>query len=230
MFKKNKKNKGSNEQKTSVFQSSDFQSENKLVESQENILDDLNSSTSTTQTSTTSNSPNDVFFEKFEKSKKDFIKEKKKEKNLAKKTISNKNKLLGFESKLRDEEYFKKFWIILLTTTGFVLAYACVVIGLLGTHFFGPSSTSKWIASYNLYQGVFRTSIVFSGVIICLIPLPYIFLLSAWFIGINNVHRSKVFVISNLSILAFCVFLLFLTIILSSIIFGTTVPYRPVTS
>lgn len=225
MFKKNKKNKINNENK-SVFDSKEFKNNDSL---NENNQSQVVESEQSFQPSSSSSS-NDLFFEKFEKSKKDFIKEKKKEKNVAKKSISNKNKLLGFESKLRDEHYFKRFWIILIIVTLFVLAYASVVIGLCGPHFAQVANTSKWVAAYNLYNGVFKTSVVFSGIIICIIPLPYIFLLSAWFIGINNVHRSKTFIVSNLGILAVSVALLALVIILSSIIFATTVPYRPTAS
>lgn len=225
MFKKNKKNKINNENK-SVFDSKEFKNNDSL---NENNQSQVVESEQSFQPSSSSSS-NDLFFEKFEKSKKDFIKEKKKEKNVAKKSISNKNKLLGFESKLRDEHYFKRFWIILIIVTLSVLAYASVVIGLCGPHFARVANTSKWVAAYNLYNGVFKTSVVFSGIIICIIPLPYIFLLSAWFIGINNVHRSKTFIVSNLGILAVSVALLALVIILSSIIFATTVPYRPTAS
>ncbi|BAC43905.1 hypothetical protein D8X55_00030 [Malacoplasma penetrans] len=228
MFKRNKNNKIDNEKKESVFNSKEFQSNQPNQSSSSNLETNSTVNNFSNEQTRPTSPGNDLFFEKFEKSKKDFIKEKKKEKNVAKKSLSSKNKLLGFESRLRDEHYFKRFWIILLSVTFFVLAYACTVIGLCGPHFASVESSSKWIAAYNLYNGVFKTSVIFSGIIICIIPLPYIFLLSSWFIGINNVHRSKSFVVSNIAILVTSIVLLFFVIILSSIVFATTVSYRPI--
>lgn len=232
MFGKNK----NKDKKESMFDSKDFNNStsnnNSLDQSLPNnnfgVSSDLNNSHTNSQ-----NGPvdkNEVFFEKFEKSKKDFIKEKRKEKNRAKKSISNQNKLLGFENRLRDDSYFKKFWIILLSITALLLTYACIVMGFLGPHFSKVSDGSRWTPAVNVYGGLTRTSIIFSGVIIALIPLPYIFLLTSWFIGINSVHRSKVFIISNIVIVSFSAVLVVLTIPLSSFVFNRVLSFLPVTS
>ncbi|MDE5949631.1 MAG: hypothetical protein K2J69_01915, partial [Malacoplasma sp.] len=170
---------------------------------------------------------NETFFEKFEKSKRDFAKEKRKEKNLAKKSISTKNKLLGFENRLRDDGFFKKFWIVMISVTAVLLIYACIVIGFLGPYFSSVADTSKWVPAVNIYGGLTKTSIIFSGIAICLIPIPYIFLLALWFVGVNNVHRSKPFIVSNLVILSISAVLLILVIPLSSIVFNQVIGYSP---
>lgn len=173
---------------------------------------------------------NETFFEKFERSKKDFAKEKRKEKNLAKKTISTKSKLIGFENKLRDDAFFKKFWIVMIIVTAILLTYACVVVGFLGPYFSSVENNSKWVPAVNIYGELTKTSIIFSGIAICLIPIPYIFLLALWFVGVNNVHRSKTFINSNLIILSISAVLLILVIPLSSIVFNQVIGYLPLQS
>ena len=171
---------------------------------------------------------NEIFFEKFERSKKDFAKEKRREKNEAKKSLSTRNKILGFESKLRDDNYFKKFWIGIIVVTVLLLAYACVVVGFLGPYFSNVDSGSKWVPAVNIYGGLTKTSIILSGIAICLMPLPYIFLLALWFVGVNNVHRSKVFVSSVLVVLSISAVLLILVVPLSSVVFNQVIGFRPI--
>lgn len=171
---------------------------------------------------------NAVFFEKFEKSKKDFLKEKRKEKQFAKKSIVSKNKLLGFESRLRDEDFIKKLWIYFIIAAVVLLGYASVVMGFLGDKF-GGTSDNKWIyATY--YSGLTKTSVIFSGIALSIIPLPYFYLLAAWFIGINSVHQSKYFVTTNIVILIIAAILLIIVVPLSSIIFNQTIGFKPLVS
>lgn len=186
-----------------------------------------NSSTPENETNK-SDDKNALFFEKFEKSKKDFLKEKRKEKYDAKKSIISKNKLLGFESRLRDEEFIKKIWILFIVFGIAFLAYACVVMGFLGNKFNGVSD-NKWVYA-NYYSGLTKTSVIFSGIVISLIPLPYVYLLSSWFIGINNVQNSKYFIVTNITILVLSAILLIVVVPMSSLIFNQTIGFKPIAS
>lgn len=171
---------------------------------------------------------NAVFFEKFEKSKKDFLKEKRKDKLNAKKSIVSRNKMMGLESRLREEDYLKKIWIIFIVVGLLLLAYASVVMGFLGNKFNGVTD-NKWIyASY--FSGMTKTSVIFSGIAISLIPLPYLYLLSAWFIGINSVHQSRYFILTNMIFLIISGILLLIVIPMSSFIFNQTIGFEPIPS
>ena len=50
---------------------------------------------------------NSTFFEKFEKTKKDFLKEKRQKDFLAKRSLSSKSKAKGLDNKLRDDKFAK---------------------------------------------------------------------------------------------------------------------------
>lgn len=196
----------------------------------DNSSESTNIGTQTNQANDNNNSNNQtdknaVFFEKFEKSKKDFLKEKRKEKQFAKKSIISKNKLMGFESRLRDDDFLKKLWIYFIVGAIVLLAYASVVMGFLGDKFNGTSD-NKWIYSV-YYSGLTKTSVIFSGIAITIIPLPYLYLLASWFIGINNVHQSKYFVITNMVILTIALALLIIVVPLSSVVFNQTIGFRP---
>ncbi|MDE6562963.1 MAG: hypothetical protein K2J98_01615, partial [Malacoplasma sp.] len=215
-----------NKNSGSVFNSSDFKN---VAAKNEETKPEVNNAIPTTPVSKNLSikDKNETFFEKFEKSKRDFAKEKRKEKSLAKKSLSAKNKLIGLENKLRDDNFLKKFWIVVISITVILLIYACVVVGFLGPYFYSATDTSKWIPAVNIYGGLTKTSIIFCGISICLIPIPYIVLLALWFVGVNNVHRSKAFVNSNLVILSISAILLILVIPLSSVVFNQVIGYSP---
>lgn len=171
---------------------------------------------------------NAIFFEKFEKSKKDFLKEKRKDKLLAKRKISNQNKMLGFQSRLREEDFTKKLWIIFVMAGVLLLAYSCVVVAFLGNKFNGTTD-NKWVYA-NYFLGMTKTSVIFSGISIVLIPLPYLYMCAAWFIGINNVHQSKYFVTTNIVFLVISLVLTIIVIPMSSYIFNQTIGFLPLGS
>lgn len=227
------KNKKTNKNE-SPFDSNDFKDRNQSFENNKVNSDisqiDENSNRQNDFANSSNVDRNEVFFEKFEKSKKDFIKEKRKERNKAKKSISNQNKLLGFENRLRDDSYFKRFWILLLSVTGLLLAYSCIVIAFLGPHFSSASDTSRWSPAVKLFGGLTKTSVIFTGIVIVSLPLPYLFLLTSWFIGINSVHRSKVFIIANLVVVSIAILLIAITIPLSSYVFNRVLSFLPVTT
>ena len=142
MFKNKKNKKAKNEQDlapaTSVFESDDY----KNIEASKTDIAPTNE-VSINNPASTKKDPNEIFFEKFEKSKKDFIKEKRREKGEAKKMLSARARVLSFESKLRDDTYFKNFWIIAAIVTVLMLAYVCVVEAFLGPHFSDASNTTN---------------------------------------------------------------------------------------
>lgn len=184
----------------------------------------------THQNESTASDLNSTFFEKFEKSKKDIAKDKKQQKLEAKKSIGLRNKVLGFENRLRDDIFIRKLWIIVGVVSVLLLAYASVVVGFLGDKFNGPSSSDyKW-TYVNYFLDMNKTVVVFCGFIIVLIPLPYLYLLVAWFIGINSVHRSKIYVTVLLTFLSISLLLTILVIPTSSIIFANVNGIRPLAS
>ncbi|MBD5445904.1 MAG: hypothetical protein HDR31_01130 [Mycoplasma sp.] len=233
--KKNKKNKSvfDDISKENLDNSSDNKNnsnsnqntENNFVENKENI-----SQTNFDNNKYSPNDANSTFFEKFEKSKKDINKDKKKQWSEAKKSMGLRNKVLGFENRLRDDIFIRKIWIILGIFSVIFLAYSSVVIGFLGDKFNGANSDDyKW-TYVNYFLDMNKTTVVFSGFVIALIPLPYIYLLAAWFIGINSVHRSKPFIVVLIIFLSISLLLTILIIPMSSIIFANVNDFRPITS
>lgn len=188
------------------------------------------SADSDNETNSSSTNPNLTFFEKFEKSKKDIIKDKKRQKSEAKKSIGSRNKGLGFENRLRDDIFIRNLWIIVGVVSVLLLAYASVVVGFLGDKFNGTSSSDyKW-TYVNYFSDMNKAIVVFCGIIIVLIPLPYLYLLVAWFIGINSVHRSKIYVIVLLTFLSISLLLTIIVIPMSSVIFANVNGFRPLAS
>lgn len=198
---------------------------NNFTENKENI-----SQTNFDNNKYSSDDVNSTFFEKFEKSKKDITKDKKRQWSEAKKSMGLRNKVLGFENRLRDDIFIRNIWIIIGVLSVILLAYSSVVIGFLGDKFNGANSDDyKW-TYVNYFLDMNKTTVIFSGFVIALIPLPYIYLLAAWFIGINSVHRSKPFIVVIITFLSISLLLTILIIPMSSIIFANVNDFRPIAS
>lgn len=200
--------------------------QNNNEQNEQNVDINLDSTMSEQDQQSKEYDKNAIFFEKFEKSKKDFLKEKRQKKLDAKKSLLSRKKMMGFENKLREEDFIKKIWIIFGISSLLLLAYASVIMAFLGNKFNGTTDT-KWVYA-NYFSGLTKTSVIFSGISLSLIPLPYLFLMSAWFIGINSVHESKYFVSTNIVILVISGILLLLVIPLSSVIFHETINFSPI--
>ncbi len=200
------------------------------IETNQNIepVASFDNNTNASETTYPENDKNAVFFEKFEKSKKDFMKEKRKGKWSAKRSMMEKKRSLGFDARLREEEFVKKIWIYFAIAALVMLAYGSVVMGFLGDKFNGTTD-NKWVFA-NYFSAMTKTSVIFSGIAISLIPLPYFYLLSAWFIGINNIHQNKAFVVTNIVILILSAILLLIVIPMSTYIFAETLGFRPIIS
>ncbi len=160
---------------------------------------------------------NATFFEKFERTKKDLIREKKQGKLKAQKSVKLKNKILGFENKLRDDEFIKHSWIAFISFSVFFIVYASICLGFLATSFNGTTDP-KWSFAQH-YGAMTKTIVIFSSIVIILVPMPYIYLMGMWFVGINGAHKSKGFFVSNFIILLISLLLILCVIPMSSVIF-----------
>lgn len=167
---------------------------------------------------------NETFFEKFEKTKKDFVREKKEGKAKAQKSLKFKGKILGFENKLRDDDFIRNCWIAFIVLSVLFVAYASVSLGFLGNKFNG--ATDKWIYA-NYYGDMTKTIVVFSGIILVIMPMPFLYLLGTWFVGINGTHKSKQFFIIILTFLILSLLLMLCLIPMTSIIFNYTLNFKP---
>lgn len=180
--------------------------------------------------STLSKSKNETFFEKFEKTKKDFSKEKRKQMFTAKKNISTKFKASSLLTKLNDSKFLKISWSIFISFGIFFLAYCSTVLGFLAVNFNGVSdSLSQW-TYVNVNLSLTQLSVICSGIVLALVVIPYLYLVASWFVGINSVHKSPSFFIFNvicLVISAICVILIIST---SSIIFNFVIGFNPISS
>ena len=142
---------------------------------------------------------NDLFFEKFNNTKKNYKKEQLKN---VKKQLDKKNKSLSFERRLENNRYLTKIYIILGVIIFFTLALSITVF-VININFIDSSGSkyannSTWYGidfiGHILYPTLFKATVVIAGVSFGLIPLPFIFLGITWFIGLNQVFRSRIFI------------------------------------
>lgn len=173
-------------------------------------------------------SKNETFFEKFEKTKKDFSKEKRKQIFTAKKNISTKFKSSSLSTKLNDSKFLKISWSIFICFGIFILSYCSTVLGFLAINFSGVSNPlSKW-TYINVNLALTQLSVICSGIVLALVVIPYLYLVASWFVGINSVYKSSSFFIFNiicLIISAVCVILIVCT---SSIVFNFVIGFNPI--
>ena len=167
---------------------------------------------------------NITFFEKFEKTKKDMLKERRAEKQKVLKSLRSKNKVLGFDNRLRDDEFIKNSWIGFIVSSILFLVYACVCLGFLVPTLLWRNP--KWSFAHH-YGDMTKTIIVFSSTVAILIPIPYIYLMGSWFVGVNGIYKSKHFFIMIFSIIIISLVLMILIVPMSSVIFGKVNGFRP---
>lgn len=167
------------------------------------------------------NEVNSTFFEKFEKTKKDFVKEKKLKKAKAQKSLRIKNKILGFENKLRDDEFVKNSWIAFVSIGIFIVAYCCVCLGFMATKF-TSTSDAKWQVAVGIPDNgnMLKTIVIFSSIVLILVPIPYIYLLGSWFVGINGTFKSKVFFLVTFSLMVIATVLFLIILPMSAYLFA----------
>lgn len=175
------------------------------------ILENLNSKKEDKVESDKSNSDsskgsNDLFFEKFNKSKKDFKKDNKEKQQLAKKQIVSQARISGLSKRLEDNSFTMKIYSFLLITMfitiGFAIAIFVVLLPYSNPGVYDSSNVNDiWQrVNYVEHPNFAITSVVLSGITFILLPAPYLYLLATWFVGINQVTRSKVFILINISL------------------------------
>lgn len=200
------------------------------------ILEDLNSKKEDKVESDKSNSDyskgsNDLFFEKFNKSKKDFKKDNKEKQQLAKKQIVSQARISGLSKRLEDNSFTMKIYSFLLITMfitiGFAIAIFVVLLPYSNPGVYDSSNVNDiWQrVNYVEHPNFAITSVVLSGITFILLPAPYLYLLATWFVGINQVTRSKVFILINISLSFLAIIMFIIILILSTVIFvGVSAP------
>lgn len=175
-------------------------------------------------------SKNETFFEKFEKTKKDFSKEKRKQLFTAKKNISTKFKSSSLLTKLNDSRFLKISWSLFISFAIFILIYCSIVLAFLAVNFSGVNDPlSKW-TYINVNLSLTQLSVICSGMSLALIVIPYLYLVASWFVGINSVYKSSSFFIFNLICLIISGICVLLIICTSSIIFNFVIEFNPIGS
>ena len=89
---------------------------------------------------------------------------------------------------LRSKKGLKWTWIIELSVIAIML-----IVGIVSIVLISPNISQSPAAEWVFLQGVGMATIVFSYITTCSWAIPALFLLTAWFIGINDVIRSKGF-------------------------------------
>ncbi|MGL5246217.1 MAG: hypothetical protein ACRC8C_01460 [Mycoplasmoidaceae bacterium] len=205
------KNNESKKDVASILKDIKFKKENKIESEKPN--------------DNTSNGSNDLFFEKFNKSKKDFKKDNKEKQLLAKKQIISQARISGLSKRLEDNTFTLKIYLFLLViffiTVGFGIAIFTVLLPYSGPGQYDASNvTDIWQrVNYIQYPNFAITSVVLSAITFILLPAPYLYLLATWFVGINQVTRSKVFILINLSLSLLAILMFIIILILSTLIF-----------
>ncbi|MGL5591471.1 MAG: hypothetical protein ACRDCF_01915 [Mycoplasmoidaceae bacterium] len=168
---------------------------------------------------------NDLFFEKFNKSKKDFKRDNKERQLLAKKQIISQARISGLSKRLEDNTFTLKIYLFLLVTlfitVGFGIAIFVILLPYSGPGSYDSSNvTDIWQrVNYVQYPNFAITCVVLSAMTFILLPSPYLYLLATWFVGINQVTRSKVFILINVSLSLLAILMFIIIFILSTVIF-----------
>lgn len=190
------------------------------------ILNDLNLKKENEKlNNNSSNDSNELFFEKFNKSKKDFKKENKEKQQLAKKQIISQARISGFSKRLEDNSFTMKIYLFLLITMfitiGFAISIFVILLPYSGPGQYDSSNvTDIWQrVNYIQFPNFAITSVVLSAMTFILLPAPYLYLLATWFVGINQVTRSKIFIFTNIGLSFLAILMFIIILILSTIIF-----------
>lgn len=113
-------------------------------------------------------------------------KKKNKNKNFSK--IKQFNRFVS--SNLNDKQKLKKEWIIIAAISALLLVFFVILLGFM-QYFVGLTDAAKnpsIVAAKNLNEAL-RIISIFS---VALIGAPYVYMLVAFFFGVNQVHKSKI--------------------------------------
>lgn len=168
---------------------------------------------------------NEIFFEKFSNTKKDF------KKNKIKK--SKFYQFLNFKKidiHLEDNSFIKWSYIIFISFLIINITFSGLVIAFFNGYFLkgnNPSEVHSFLGDYNNiinlrvssgFGSLLDANFIFACLSISLLLIPYLYLISTWFIGFNNTYRSKIFYIFNLSMIILTFTFLLLMIIFTSVL------------
>ncbi len=171
-------------------------------------------------------SENELFFEKFNNTKKNY---KKAELEKARKQINKKNKTLSFERRLEDNRYVGKIYgivggvialILSISITVFVLNYQFLV----NSDYNSYQKDNMWygivLGISKQYGTLNKAVVIMSGIAFSLVPVPFFFLLSTWFMGLNQIFRSRNFMIFMFTCIGLSLLIVLITIPMFSVIYA----------
>ncbi len=169
---------------------------------------------------------NELFFEKFNNTKKNH---KKAELEKAKKQINKKNKTLSFERRLEENSYVAKVYgavggvialILAISITVFVINFRFYV----NTDIESYKSSNTWygiaLGISTKYYMLNKVVVIMSGIAFSLVPIPFFFLLSTWFMGLNQIFRSRNFMVFLFSCIGLSLLIVLITIPMFSVIYS----------
>lgn len=176
-------------------------------------------------------STNDTFFDKFDKTKKEHkstIKKLKKEKYNGK---SNSGIMTSFGKKLQSTGFLVKIYSLIAGVASLTIILGILLFVLLIDFFNGtpailptniPIATGlyqfirdiQYTVKLSIYQPIVQTIVILSMASVAIIFTPILYIVSSWFIGMNNIHKERKFVIAYASIIGISIFLLLVSIIL----------------
>ncbi len=172
---------------------------------------------------------NELFFEKFNNTKKNH---KKAELEKARKQINKKNKSLSFERRLEENRYVGTIYGIIAGIIALILSISITVF-VLNFRFMNIISTDDYkdsLAWYgvalgisNYYTVLNKAVVIMSGIAFSLVPIPFFFLLSTWFMGLNQIFRSRNFMIFLFTCIGLSLLIVLITIPMFSVIYANHV-------
>lgn len=167
---------------------------------------------------------NELFFEKFNNTKKDY---KRQQLEKVKKEIDKRNKTLSFDRRLEDNRFLTKVYIIVLIVVLFILSISITVFTINIQFYNGEIdkylNNNTWYGIANAinkwYIDMNKAIVIMSGIAFSLIPLPFLFLLTTWFVGMNQIFRSWKFILTVFIFVGLSALLVLITIPMFSIIY-----------
>lgn len=185
--------------------------------------------TKQTQVKKVASNSNDTFFDKFDKTKKihkDKVRELKESSRKSSSGI-----VTSFGKKLQTKKYLAKIYGGIASTSSLVVILGVVLFVLLIDFFNGsPASiptdivvadnfyqfiiNSQYSTMLHIYQPIVQTIVILSMLSAILMLTPIIYMISSWFVGINNIHSEKKFVVAYGSIIIIGAILLLVSLIL----------------
>lgn len=172
-----------------------------------------------------SKSSNELFFEKFNNTKKDY---KKQQLEKVKKEIDKRNKTLSFDRRLEDNRFLTKVYIVICVVIFFTLSISITVFTINLMFYDGNVdkflNNNAWYGIANAvnkwYLNMNKAVVIMSAISFSLVPLPFLFLLTTWFVGMNQIFRSWKFILAIFIFIGTAALLVLTTIPMFSVIYA----------